>query len=112
MVCKDKKKEYHIRQGDEYSIPFTLKAEGKDITDAEKIVINIGKKDYSSEDGYITFNSDRNCYELHLSQKDTFSHVAEIPIPAQIRVKLGTDEVIGKELPMFVFDKSLSGEIL
>lgn len=104
-----------IMQGDQYSIPIALKINGTLVArEAVSFVeVTVGKVlKTSGEDGGITFDDESGKWLLHLTQEDTFS-LPPKSTSFQVRFKLvGSNDVLGTDLPPIGIIRSTSREVL
>ena len=90
-------KAYYVKQGDEFSIPLTISADGTalDNTTAELVEVMIGHEIRKTWPGDITWDGDDGNWLVPLTQAETFAMVPGTEIPLDVRVKLTAGEVLG-----------------
>lgn len=95
-------KAYYIKQGDEYSIPIRITADGvpatNDTLSAVEVMVGRGlRKTWPGELVY-----DKGCWRLPLSQKETFALGAGTETVLDVRVKTAAGAVLGVVEPVRV----------
>lgn len=104
-----------FQKGNTYilQIPLTKNGEDIDINDVsivEFMFENI-RKTYGDE-GDVTYNSEDKCFEVPLSQEETFSLTENSVIKYQARVKFTDNSVSGTCVYNGFVQESLSKEVL
>lgn len=86
-----------IMQGDAYSLPFTITADGETVTreTVENVEFVLDEIHKTLSDGGIEYSAEDEAWLLPLSQEETFS-LAPILHIAQVRIKFVDSVVIGK----------------
>jgi len=118
--------EFTIRQGDQYSIPFTVMLDGSVITDKMidsvdeelngDVEIVIGKLRKTYRNGDVKYNPRTYTFDFPFTQTETFALRRGMRLNSQVRVKLrkfNKDEantIYSFDGPMVVVEGSLSRE--
>ena len=103
-----------IKQGDEYVIPVEIKINGEKvpIEDVEAVEFRTGdvRKVYPDDVGY---DGETGCFQMKLTQEDTFSLPADDAVQFDVRVKFRGGTVIGtQKVTVFVVVDALSEEVI
>ena len=108
-------KAYYVKQGDEFSIPLTIRANGEALDDetASLIEVMVGHELRKTWPGDITYDDENAYWLLPLTQAETFAFVPQTEIPVDIRVMLSSGAVLGviEAVRLRVVD-ALSTEVL
>ena len=102
-----------IMQGDAYSIPVEILADGgpADETLFDEVEIVIGRLRKTLSSGEVTYDKDNKVFLFPVSQAETFSMKATMPAQARVKLK-GTNRVIGIPLKSVSVTHSNSKEVL
>lgn len=98
-------KAYYVKQGDAYSIPVTVTADGSAVTDnmldALEVMVGPGLRK-TWPDGEIEYDEDTDYWLLPLTQAETFALPAGSEIALDVRAKTNSGDVMGTAEPMRV----------
>ncbi len=105
---------YNVKQGDAFLLPVTvlLNGEGVDIHSVEAAEFTLGRvrKTYPGE---VTYDQGEGCFQVPLSQKDTFSLPPDDGVPFDVRVKFNGGTVLGtRRMPVFAAADALSQTVI
>lgn len=95
-----------IKQGDAYSIPFTISADGDavDIDDIDTVEVMIGTAARDTyPNGGVTYDSTTGQFFFPLTQAMSLAMRPDLTLPMDVRVKFANGDVIGTQTPPAVF---------
>ena len=90
-------KAFTIKQGDAYSIPLTITADGAvlDDTSAALVEVMLGHHLRKTWPGDIEWDGGASCWLLPVTQAESFAMTPETELPLDVRVKTADGAVLG-----------------
>ena len=88
-----------IKQGDQYSIPITIRLNGQpiDIDEVSEVEFCVGDSIRKTWPQEVQYSADDSCFYLPLTQAETFAFPANSSVFLDVRVKFVGGNVVGPQ---------------